>query len=245
MKTSFFLLALFIAIPFFACKKNKSGKTQFNSKTEKELIEYLKQSYRIDMFDVSPTNEQQSKLLNSLKTFSTIYDRIDENLDLDKVRLFVNQNENISIAIFRFENDLNKFFAVSGSFSQNRFIINNECFYGREMHTPKNGRIILTNNNEAIEIKFDNGIHTINNLNINTAIANIIQASDCHGNHGGIGFCQREPGESFNTCYSAELNEFCNSFISCIALSTNPQVSILIALACTCSATQCPAQSQL
>lgn len=152
MKTPFFLLALFIAIPFFACKKNTSGKTQFNSKTEKELIEYLKQSYRIDMFDVSPTNEQQSMLFNSLKTFSTIYDRIDENLDLDKVRLFVNQNENISIAIFRFETDLNKFFAVSGSFSKNRFIINNVCLYGREMHTQKNGRIILTNNNEAIEI---------------------------------------------------------------------------------------------
>lgn len=245
MKTTFFLLVLIVAIPFFSCKKNKSGNTRSNSETEKELIKNLKQSYRLDMFDISPTNEQQSKLFNSLKTSSTIFDRINEDLDLENVRLFVNQNENISIAIFRFEDDFNKFFAVSGSFSQNRFTINNECLYGREMHTTKNGRIVLTNNNEAIEIKFENGLHSINNLNINIAIANIIQASDCHGNHGGIGFCQREPGESFSTCYSAELNEFCNSFISCIALSTNPQVSILIALACTCSATQCPAQSQL
>lgn len=53
--------------------------------------------------------------------------------------------------------------------------------------------------------------------------------------HGGTGFCQRETGEAFSSCFKAETDEFCDSFISCVALATQPSVSIVIALACSCS----------
>ncbi len=43
-------------------------------------------------------------------------------------------------------------------------------------------------------------------------------------------------GESFGTCYRAESDEFCDSFVSCVALATQPSVAILIAIACSCNA---------
>ena len=62
---------------------------------------------------------------------------------------------------------------------------------------------------------------------------------DCMGNHGGTGFCQRQPGERFSSCYKAEKDEFCDSFVSCLAVDLLPPVMLLIAAACSCNATPC------
>jgi hypothetical protein len=63
---------------------------------------------------------------------------------------------------------------------------------------------------------------------------------DCEGRHGGEGFCQREKGESFQACYNAEMDEFCDSFASCIAATVTPFPAILIGIACSCMARVCP-----
>ncbi|HEY9704188.1 MAG TPA: hypothetical protein V6C58_17185 [Allocoleopsis sp.] len=229
-----------VVLSFISCEKSKSDNPLFNNKSEEVVVENLKQSYGLDKFDVSSTNEEQTNILNSLNVSSRLFNKIENNLELTNARLFVNQDENIVLAIFRFKNDINKFYAVKGTFSKSSFTINNEYLYGREMVNSNNGRIILTNNDEALEISYSNGLRTIKNMNFTEATFNVIQVTDCQGNHGGTGFCQREPGESFSACYNAETAEFCDSFISCIALNTNPTVPILIASACSCSATQCP-----
>lgn len=50
----------------------------------------------------------------------------------------------------------------------------------------------------------------------------------------GSGFCQRQGGESFGNCFSREVSEFCDGFVSAVAFSTNPSISVLIAAACSC-----------
>lgn len=62
---------------------------------------------------------------------------------------------------------------------------------------------------------------------------------DCYGNHGGTGFCQREPGESTSVCYKAEVDEFCDDLLGCEGL-LYWQVHALILASCSCSATLCP-----
>jgi hypothetical protein len=209
-------------------------------KSDKTVVESLKQSYGLDKFDVSSTNEERVTIINSLTTSSRLFNKIKNKLEVNYARLFVRLDDSMVLVIFRFKNDSNKFFAIKGSLSKSRFTIDNEYLYGREMINSNNVRIILTNNDEAIEISYSNGVRTTNGIDFAEATFNLIQVSDCHGNHGGIGFCPREPGESFSACYNAETAEFCESFISCIALHTNPTVAILIASACSCSARQCP-----
>ena len=81
-------------------------------------------------------------------------------------------------------------------------------------------------------------IQSINNTDAEVEF-NIIQTKDCAGRHGGTGFCQLEPNETFPACYNAEKEEFCTDIISCLALDTNPTILILIAAACSCDATIC------
>ncbi|MDR2683923.1 MAG: hypothetical protein LBB53_00905, partial [Prevotellaceae bacterium] len=45
----------------------------------------------------------------------------------------------------------------------------------------------------------------------------------------------RRPGESFNSCFMRNWNNFCCEIISCIAIATNPQyVAFVIGLVCSC-----------
>lgn len=48
-----------------------------------------------------------------------------------------------------------------------------------------------------------------------------------------VALCQREPGEGTKQCYLREVDEFCDGFIGCVAL-TQASVHILIAALCTC-----------
>lgn len=45
--------------------------------------------------------------------------------------------------------------------------------------------------------------------------------------------CQREEGETTSACYKREVEEFCDGFIGCVAL-TQVSVHVLILALCTC-----------
>ena len=93
-------------------------------------------------------------------------------------------------------------------------------------------RVMPQDNKAIVEIQKGSEIVT---LTIDDG-QKLITSRTAVDDHGGNGFCQREAGESFSTCFKAETDEFCDSFISCIALATQPAVSIVIALACSCHA---------
>ncbi|MBA4140362.1 MAG: hypothetical protein H0X70_07625 [Segetibacter sp.] len=143
-------------------------------------------------------------------------------LDVTKIEQVVGA-ENVRIYMARFKDNPNKIYAVSS--------LGNEILYSGNMRDEKNGSIGLMKDGEAIVIEFDDGNKVIKDIT-NDQFQNKYATEF----HGGDGFCQREAGESFGTCYRAESDEFCDSFISCVALATQASVAILLAIACSCNA---------
>ncbi len=143
-------------------------------------------------------------------------------LDVTKIEQVVGA-ENVRIYMARFKDNPNKIYAVSS--------LGNEILYSGNMRDEKNGSIGLMKDGEAIAIEFDDGNKVIKDIT-NGQFQNKYATEF----HGGNGFCQREAGESFGTCYRAESDEFCDSFISCVALATQASVAILLAIACSCNA---------
>jgi hypothetical protein len=143
-------------------------------------------------------------------------------LDVTKIEQVVGA-ENVRIYMARFKDNPNKIYAVSS--------LGNDILYSGNMRDEKNGSIGLMKDGEAIVIEFDDGNKVIKDIT-NDQFQNKYATEF----HGGDGFCQREAGESFGTCYRAESDEFCDSFISCVALATQASVAILLAIACSCNA---------
>jgi ribosomal protein L21E len=131
--------------------------------------------------------------------------------------------QNVEIYMTRFKDNPHKIYAISS--------LGNEILYSADMKNEKNGSIGLMKNGEAIVIEFKNGNKVIRDITRGQ-----FQSRYATEYHGGTGFCQRENGESFGTCYRAESDQFCDSFVSCVALATQPSVAILIAIACSCNA---------
>jgi hypothetical protein len=52
------------------------------------------------------------------------------------------------------------------------------------------------------------------------------------------GFCQRLSSQTYGECFNQEVKEFCNSLVSCVAVSTQPTVVLLIGISCTCMSSQ-------
>lgn len=163
----------------------------------------------------TPVPSQISTLSAGLPIFTQVMNQLDYST-LEKVT----GRENVIIWMVRFRGDANKVYATSAK---------GELLYERRMKDDTNGTIDITKNGETVRITFVNGVRTIgdNSKNLRTAELDY---------HGGSGFCQREKNEKFSDCFKAECDEFCDSFISCIALSTQPSVAILIGVACSCSA---------
>ena len=143
-------------------------------------------------------------------------------LDVTKIEQVVGA-ENVRIYMARFKDNPNKIYAVSS--------LGNDILYSGNMRDEKNGSIGLMKDGEAIVIEFDDGNKVIKDIT-NDQFQNKYATEF----HGGNGFCQREAVESFGTCYRAESDEFCDSFISCVALATQASVAILLAIACSCNA---------
>jgi hypothetical protein len=128
----------------------------------------------------------------------------------------------ILVYMVSYKNDPNRIYAASST--------GKELLYARNMNDDRNGVIGILRGNEAIMIRFTDGKREI--VDITPKEYGVMFAKT----HGGSGFCQREKGESFGACYKAESDEFCDSFVSCVALATQPGVAIVIGLACSCYA---------
>jgi hypothetical protein len=151
-----------------------------------------------------------------------VYERLKDSLDIEHTTS-VTGLQNVKIYMANFKNNPNKMYAVSSK--------GDEMFYVGKMKDQANGEIAVLKGNEAVIISVVSGKTTITGLDKEQWANHFALAR--HG--GGPGeFCQREPGESFSACYKAEADEFCDSFISCIAVNTQPQVVLLIAASCSC-----------
>jgi hypothetical protein len=131
--------------------------------------------------------------------------------------------DNVTIYMARFKGNRKKIYAIN--------TLASELLYCNLMTDDKNGTIGILKNDEAIAIEFKDGNKSIRDIK-----GNEFENRFAKQYHGGSGFCQREKGESYGACYRAESDEFCDSFISCVALATQPSVAIVIGLACSCNA---------
>ncbi len=167
-------------------------------------------------------SQVDAKSFLSIAKDKPLFSKLSQDLDLSKIAQ-VTGAQNVLIFMVRFKDNPNKIYAVN--------TIGNELFYSSSLKDNKNGTIGLMKNGEAITIEFNGGVKTIRDITNEEFVSRY--ATDYHG---GDGFCQREKGESFGACYRAESDEFCDSFISCVALATQPTVAIIIGLACSCNA---------
>lgn len=144
---------------------------------------------------------------------STLFDQLKSRLDYSTLTKVIGK-ENVEIFLIKVKGDTNTVYATSAK---------GELLFERHIVDANNGYVDITKNGETARMEFKNGTRSI--------------SARMAGNfHGGSGFCQREGKESFGECFKAESDEFCDSFISCIALATQPQVAIIIGIACSCKA---------
>lgn len=142
-----------------------------------------------------------------------IYEMVKNDLDFNNVTVYEDEQKNLTFLI-GFRNQ-NKLYAIKGQ---------HEFLYSGHMTDDRNGTIGILKNNGAITISFANGKRTIQEVSTDEFQAQY------------AGFCQRGKNQSFKECYNHEVDEFCDSFVSCVVIATQPQVSVLIAIACTCDA---------
>lgn len=234
------LIIIIILNLLFSCESKEINIKGFDIKKDEKLINALQRAYSINAFNINPTPFQLEVIIKSLERSSSIYKKAAQSININSLRLFENKKERIVIAIFEFNKNPDKYFSIKGYMQNGLFIITNEFLFARKIENSTNGKVIITNNNEATIITFENGLQTYSEIGHTAVEFKILQIKDCEGNHGGTGFCQRQSGERFSDCYNAEKDEFCDGFWSCLAVDTQPQVMILIAAACGCSATICP-----
>ena len=151
-----------------------------------------------------------------------MYAQLSTHLDLSTLTKIAGA-EGVTIFMVRYKGDPTKIYAVNSKGS--------DLLYAAKMTDDKNGSIGLLKNGEALVIEFTAGVKVVRDLNTNE-----FEARFANKLHGGSGFCQRESGETFGSCFKAESDEFCDSFISCVALATQPSVAVIIGLACSCNA---------
>ena len=138
------------------------------------------------------------------------YASVKNQLDLSKIETVTDKGVTVHLASFK--NDPDRFYATSE---------NGDFLYSRKIIDEQNATVEISNGHEVVTIQIKDGQKNVSSRSMDW-------------DHGGTGFCQRENGESFSNCFKAESDEFCDSFISCIALATQPSVAMVIAVACSC-----------
>ena len=232
------LLIVLLAISLCSCQKNQSFIPGIDFVRDQKVINKLKSAYNFTTFNITATKEQHDMIHAAIASFEK-YNNIYKNLNESSIRLFENKVDGFAVVMFQFEETPEKLFSIKGYFKFNKFIITNDYLFERKIWNKNNGKIIISNKNEEVVINIFNGNQNILSPVTQSSENISIQMIDCAGNHGGTGFCQRQIGEKFSDCYKAEKDEFCDGFWSCIAVDTQPQVMLLIAAACSCSATPC------
>jgi hypothetical protein len=151
-----------------------------------------------------------------------LYEQLKSRLDVSLMKKTAMPG-NVVIFMVPFRNDPSRIYAVCSR---------GEVLYSGRMRDAANGSIGILKNGEALRIDFVNGAWSVHDMGAKQYRLYFAQKKL----HGGKGFCQRQQGERFSDCFKAESDEFCDSFISCVALATQPTVAIVVALSCTCDA---------
>lgn len=185
--------------------------------------------------DVDINNMELFKILNKKYGIA----EINYNVDLNKTKLPLSKSNNdwdySNARQYRFEESSKKIYIANSKTNYDKYsiirtvnakgvtIIDLELFCEINLDDNGNGYLYLLNSEgkqiESFELL--NGIpQDIECIkNTKTAKKSI--------------FCQREGNEGTSQCYKREVDEFCDGFIGCLAL-TNPQVHALILGLCTC-----------
>jgi hypothetical protein len=166
--------------------------------------------------------QAETKSFLALAKDKQMFTQLSQYLDLSQIKT-VTGSGNVLIYMARFKDNPNKIYALN--------TLGSELLYSNMMKDDKNGTIGIIKNGEAIAIEFTDGARVIRDIKMEE-----FENKYARNYRGGSGFCQRERGESYGACYRAESDEFCDSFISCVALATQPSVAIVIGLACSCNA---------
>jgi hypothetical protein len=159
--------------------------------------------------------EKKQEPATGMPLAGELYANVKDSLDLSHIETTTGK-EGVLIYMAKFKGNPNRIYATSEK---------GDVLFTRHITDEKNATVEIQKGNEIAVINIKDGEKRISS-----------RTADLY--HGGSGFCQRETGESFSTCFKAETDEFCDSFISCIALATQPTVSIVIAIACSCNASK-------
>lgn len=246
------MLLVFIVFTFSCRKDFKNDLVSMNVIKDEKAISALKDAYEYEDFDVIASKIQSNQIISSASVYSKSFKEISKHLNLINLRLFINPKEGVTVVVFPFLNSNNKAFALKGSFLNGNFIVFNEIFV-EKIRVENKLFTVVCKDDEFFVLSTENGIDKIHNFDIKklnkidtkTQLKeNLLKtinidkvANDQYGNHGGNGFCQRERNESFSDCYKAEMDELCDGFWGCVGAST-PFAAVLVAAACSCSATQ-------
>lgn len=204
---------------------------------KRNIDQSVASTYGVTRSDASQHHSRA--ILDAIRKSGSTFKRFEGQIMENSMKIFERKNEGVVVAMMQFDTTPEKIYGVKGTFIQGQFVPDTELLIGRKRVDQNNGQIVIVKGQEALLVEVRNGIETISPLSEQEAKGTFLQVKDCAGNHGGTGFCQREPNESFADCYKAEKDEFCDDLFSCLAVDTQLWIMLLIAAACQCSATQC------
>lgn len=233
--STFASILILSAVLLFACKKDNKS-----LESNEDLI-----AARLKMKAVNNSDKTLAlqSIVNKIKQAGSYYASVSTKLDLESAKLLFNESEKKYVALFPFRNDTTKSYSIYGYVAANEYITDGEVLISLEKNADESYTKYIVKNQEAFTATVTkNGTMTYQDLNVIPSEKwDIIQTTDCQGRHGGTGFCQREPGESFGACHRAEVDEFTDDFLGWLYYHANQiLVDATIAAACACSATQCP-----
>lgn len=118
------LLVLFVGISIIlpSCKKGNSKNELFKQDDERRITK-LKQQFKIDAFNIEATKDQSELIIASSESNSKLFKAFKNNLNKSAIKLFINYKENITLAVFEFNDSKEKLFAIKGRFIKKSILI--------------------------------------------------------------------------------------------------------------------------
>lgn len=208
------LFSLILSVTLFTACNNENIDEPKNSI---DVNKVLFAKYSLVKSKNSTVNLANVNSQNRLNTFDNVDEYTIENSD-EKVLVATNSSKPNSFVIVRGFNIQNS----ESRNSDDSFEITKEMNIEIEMDGSGNGNLNVKNltANEEFTSTLVEGVPTD------------LQRLP-GGNSVSVGLCQREQGETTSQCYKREVDEFCDGFIGCVAL-TQVSVHVLILGLCTC-----------
>ncbi|WAC42049.1 hypothetical protein [Pedobacter sp. SL55] len=230
-------MVLSASIVIYSCKKSREEEKIEKESLNPNLKAKIAEKYQLKNFDVQINENERLSLIEALEKQSVYYKEFQSELLLNNIRKTTFNAENATVFTIPFKGK-DKALVLKFSIIGSNYVEDNEFVVERKLESKEVGFFkIQTRENEVFQAHFDNGIKKVEEV-VKTSDNRQVQFDDCYGNHGGTGFCQREPGESISACYKAEVDEFCSDLLSCAGL-IHWGVHAVILASCSCAAKMC------